>query len=227
VARATVIEFNATLQRHIEYSSAPEDLQVKQATMTLLPFPLQFPMSAEVQKNDLLYEAAHIGGEGPAMTHSILAIGWLALGDLENGAVEFERSYQANILPPFSVWSECPIPPDNCQGHRPADNFLTAAGGFVQALLYGYGGIRFEADHLRILPRMPPNSTALVIRDLHYGDAALDISADNETTSLYVWSAGARALHVTDSVGDTHTLLPGVTTVLSAGELLVRFVDQL
>lgn len=33
-----------------------------------------------MQLADLLYEAEHIGGEGPAMTHSMLAIDWLDLG---------------------------------------------------------------------------------------------------------------------------------------------------
>ena len=93
------------------------------------------PRPERVQRNDLLYEASHIGTEGPAMTHSMLAIDWLQMRNKTAGDAEFLRSYNTNLVGPFLQWMECPIPPDYCQAHRPATNFMTAAGGFLQAVL--------------------------------------------------------------------------------------------
>ena len=50
---------------------------------------------------DLEYEAAHIGTEGPAMTHSMLAIDWLSLKNTSGGNLELRRSYETNLVGPF------------------------------------------------------------------------------------------------------------------------------
>jgi sucrose-6-phosphate hydrolase SacC (GH32 family) len=52
----TYIPFNSSLDRHEEYSGAPASLRIKQATMTMVPFPVGLDMPAQVQRNDLLYE---------------------------------------------------------------------------------------------------------------------------------------------------------------------------
>jgi hypothetical protein len=136
----------------------------------MAPYPAGYAMPAAVQRADLVYEAAHIGGEGPAMTHSMLAIDWLALGNQTAADLEceeamvlffltpfsfmrrttppgsarrqlrqfalpgrFRRAYEGNLVGPYLTWMECPVPPDFCQGHRPAVDFLTGGGGFLQA----------------------------------------------------------------------------------------------
>ena len=42
-----------------------------------------------------------------------------------------------------------------------AVNFLTGMGGFLQAVLHGYGGLRLHAEHVDFNPRLPPGTTAL------------------------------------------------------------------
>ena len=69
------------------------------------------------------------------MTHSMLAIDWLQMRNKSAGDAELALSYDTNVIGPFLQWMECPIPPDYCQAHRPATNFMTAAGGFLQAVL--------------------------------------------------------------------------------------------
>lgn len=45
-----------------------------------------------------------------------------------------------------------------------AVNFITGMGGFMQALVFGYGGMSIYLDRLEILnPQLPPNTTELRI----------------------------------------------------------------
>ena len=133
-------------------------------------------MPTAVQRRDLEYEAAHIGTEGPAMTHSMLAIDWLSLKNYSGGNLELQRSYSTNLVGPFLQWMECPIPPDYCQGHRPATNFLTAAGGFLQAVIYGFVGLRYNDLNMTLAPILPGDARQLTLYGLHYRGAVLRVS---------------------------------------------------
>lgn len=177
LAARVVIPFDAAAGRHAEYTGAPADLRIKQATLTMVPYPVMRPMPPSVQRADLVYEAGHIGDEGPAMTHSMLAIDWLAMGNVSGGRAEFLRAYASNVVGPFNQWMECPLPPDFCQGHRPATNFLTAAGGLLQSVIYGFGGVRYFDHNLTLRPVLLSNTFSLTLRGLRWGGAVLDITA--------------------------------------------------
>ena len=49
LGRRIIIPFNRAAGRHEEYTGAPEDLRIKQATMTMVPYPAMYPMPVEVQ----------------------------------------------------------------------------------------------------------------------------------------------------------------------------------
>jgi hypothetical protein len=191
LAALLVIPFDAAGGRHAEYTDAPENLRIKQATLTMVPFPVMRPMSAAVQKADLVYEAAHIGDEGPAMTHSMLAIDWLAIGNVSGGNAEFLKSFDTNVIGPYQQWMECPIPPDFCQGHRPATNFLTAAGGLMQAVVYGFGGVRYHDHNLTLAPTLISNTTLLSLRGLRWGSAVLDVAVTQPSFTVTLRSYGS------------------------------------
>ncbi len=176
LARRIIIPFNRTLGRHEEYTGAAAALRIKQSTLTMVPYPVEYPMPTTVQRRDLEYEAAHIGTEGPAMTHSMLAIDWLSLNNGTGGNLELKRSYSTNLVGPFLQWMECPIPPDYCQGHRPATNFLTAAGGFIQAVIYGFVGLRYNDLNMTLAPMLPGDARQLTLYGLHYRGAVLRVS---------------------------------------------------
>lgn len=181
-------------------------------------------MPEEVQRNDLVYEAMHIGTEGPAMTHSMLAIDWLQMQNKTAGDYEFEASYKTNLLGPFLQWMECPIPPDNCQNHRPATNFLTAAGGFLQVVLYGYLGLRYNDANMTLLgPTLALNTTRMVVRGLKYREARLKVEWDSAATILSCVDGCARArLCATTSVGGkVERLMLGASAQFLAGAKLL------
>lgn len=73
--------------------------------MTMVPFPVEYAMPEAVQRNDLVYEAAHIGSEGPAMTHSMLAIDWLQMRNKTAGDAEFQAS--PGCKSQFSILDVC------------------------------------------------------------------------------------------------------------------------
>ena len=123
----------------------------------MVPFQVGLGMPEQVQRDDLLYEASHIRSEGPAMTHSMLVIDLLRMRNKSAGDAELAQSYSTNIIGPFLQWMEFPMPPDFCQVHRPATNFMTTAGGFLQAVLC----VQQSAARTTLWPLMlPPCTTA-------------------------------------------------------------------
>ncbi len=107
---------------------------VKQADVNLLAYPLVLITDRAQVKKDLDYYAARMSAEGPAMGAAILSILYNQLGDGARAAEVFERSYQPNEVPPFGVLAE------TAGGTNPY--FATGAGGMLQAVLAGFGGLR-------------------------------------------------------------------------------------
>ena len=59
-------------------------------------------MFTQVRYNDLKLYEEHTDPDGPAMTHSMFAIGWLDLGEKQRAEKPFKKNY-ANIRGPFKV----------------------------------------------------------------------------------------------------------------------------
>lgn len=76
---------------------------IKQADVILLGFPLMWPMTDEVKRNNLLTYASLTHQSGPAMTWSMYAIGYLELNDFDKADQIFQRAYQSYVRPPFNV----------------------------------------------------------------------------------------------------------------------------
>lgn len=78
------------------------------------------------------------------MTWAMHTIGFLDINDELKADGYFNRSFSLYTREPFNVWSES-IP-----GRPAAGNFITGAGGFLQSVINGYGGVRLHFDHLQI-----------------------------------------------------------------------------
>lgn len=170
VAEALRILFDSTAQLHPEYDGYAGQT-IKQADIVLLGYPLMMDMDTTVRMNDLLYYSERTDSQGPAMTYSMHAIAWIELGDIANATQPFKQSY-ANIQPPFNVWSETPT--------GGTSNFITGAGGFLQGLWAGWGGVRLGDSGVTFKPVLPPTLTSIKYRGMHYLGSTVDISFDSD-----------------------------------------------
>ncbi len=120
---------NGVTNEHSTY----EGEEIKQADVNLLAYPLKLIIDKEQIKRDLNYYEKRMSPTGPAMGSAILSILYNQLGDSDKAADIFAYSYKRNEVPPFGVISE------TAGGTNPY--FATGAGGMLQAVLSGFGGL--------------------------------------------------------------------------------------
>ncbi|XP_016077834.1 PREDICTED: acid trehalase-like protein 1 isoform X4 [Miniopterus natalensis] len=146
----------------------PPGEEVKQADVVLLGYPIPFSLSPQVRKKNLeIYEAV-TSPQGPAMTWSMFAVGWMELKDPRRAWDLLERSF-ANITEPFKVWTE------NADGSG-AVNFLTGMGGFLQAVLFGFTGFRITRAGVTFDPMCPAGVSGVCVSGICYQGNKLDFS---------------------------------------------------
>ncbi len=145
-ARIPILKFEQGVTQ--EYAGY-DGRAIKQADANLLAFPLNEVRDPEAIKKDLEYYLPRMGGDGPAMSHAVLSILYARLGDQSHATELFYRSYLPNKLPPFGVLAE------TAGGTNPY--FATGAGGLLQAVLYGFGGLELDAENgLETVPSVLP-----------------------------------------------------------------------
>jgi trehalose/maltose hydrolase-like predicted phosphorylase len=124
---------------------------IKQADVNLLAYPLKQITDPLQVKKDLDYYAERIPNEGtPAMTQAIFALLYSRLGDAVKADFWFKDSYRANLNPPFRVIAETK------NGTNPY--FATGAGGIIQAILMGFGGLDITPNGLQQIKSTLPAS---------------------------------------------------------------------
>lgn len=72
------------------------------------------------------------------MTQGIFTLLYSRLGDADKAWYYFKDSYKPNLLPPFGVIAETK------GGTNPY--FATGAGGILQAVIMGFGGVNINYD---------------------------------------------------------------------------------
>jgi len=108
-------------------------VDIKQADVNLLAYPLQLITDRAQVEKDLRYYEPHMSPQGPAMGNSVLATLYSRLGNPEKAYELFVRTYKPNEVPPFGVLAE------TAGGTNPY--FATGAGGMLQAVIFGFGGL--------------------------------------------------------------------------------------
>jgi protein-glucosylgalactosylhydroxylysine glucosidase len=111
-----------------------DGVDIKQADVNLLAYPLDVIKDRAQIEKDLKYYEPRMSPEGPAMGHSVLATLHAKLGHGEDAYGMFMKSYKPNEVPPFGVISE------TAGGTNPY--FATGAGGMLQAVIFGFGGLQ-------------------------------------------------------------------------------------
>jgi protein-glucosylgalactosylhydroxylysine glucosidase len=132
---------DGTTREHATYQGEV----IKQADVNLLSYPLKQVREPERIKKDLDYYGKVLAdnvpgrkGQSPAMAHAIFCILNARLGDTQKAFSIFADSYKPNEVPPFGVLAE------TAGGNNPY--FATGAGGFLQTLLNGFGGLDIGDD---------------------------------------------------------------------------------
>ncbi|MCA6485596.1 MAG: glycoside hydrolase family 65 protein [Chitinophagaceae bacterium] len=144
---------NGVTKEHATYKGEG----IKQADVNLLAYPLREITAPAQIKKDLQFYETRIPNEGtPAMTHAIFSLLYARLGDAANAHKFFKESYEPNLLPPFRVIAETK------GGTNPY--FATGAGGVLQSVLMGFGGLDITEKGIQHLQStLPPTWKSLII----------------------------------------------------------------
>lgn len=101
-------------------------------------------------KKDLDYYATRVPNEGtPAMTQAIFTLLYARLGDGDKAYHFFKDAYIPNLNPPLRVIAETK------GGTNPY--FATGAGGIIQSVLMGFGGLDITSKGIIQLPSKLPS----------------------------------------------------------------------
>ena len=138
-----------------EYENYKGDT-IKQADVNLLTYPLNFVQNKELMIKNLTYYQTKLSKNGPAMGKSIFAVIFARLGDSKTAYKLFKESYEPNLRPPFGVLAESAF------SNNPY--FATGAGGLLQVVLFGFGGLHFSPEGIvQKNPILPPGWRSLTI----------------------------------------------------------------
>ena len=131
---------------------------IKQADVNLLAYPLKQITDVIQVKKDLAFYETRIPDEGtPAMTKAIFTLLYARLGDSEKAYKWFKESYTPNLNPPFRVIAETK------GGTNPY--FATGAGGVLQSVLMGFGGLDITPNGIvQVKSVLPKQWKSLVIK---------------------------------------------------------------
>jgi trehalose/maltose hydrolase-like predicted phosphorylase len=144
---------NGVTKEHATYNGEG----IKQGDVNLLSYPLKEVSDPKQIKKDLEYYETRVPTEGtPAMTQAIFSLLYARLGDGEKAYHFFQDAYIPNLNPPFRVIAETK------GGTNPY--FATGAGGILQAILMGFGGLEITPSGLtQIKSTLPKNWKKLTI----------------------------------------------------------------
>lgn len=136
---------NGVTKEHATYKGEG----IKQADVNLLAYPLKEVKDPKQVRADLEYYETRVPNEGtPAMTQAIFTLLYARLGDREKAYHWFKDAYLPNVLPPFRVIAETK------GGTNPY--FATGAGGILQSVLMGFGGLEITDSGIRQTPSVLP-----------------------------------------------------------------------
>jgi protein-glucosylgalactosylhydroxylysine glucosidase len=130
---------------------------IKQADANLLAYPLKLITDQAQVKKDLEFYESKVPNSGtPAMTQAIFTLLYARLGNAGKAYHLFQDAYVPNLLPPFRVIAETK------GGTNPY--FATGAGGIVQSLLMGFGGLDITPTGItQVKSVIPSNWKSLTI----------------------------------------------------------------
>lgn len=147
------------------------------------------------------------------------AINWLRFGRTDLADAVFDEGF-LHQLGPWSVWRELATPISTGGG---AVNFLTGAGAFLQAFLYGYIGMNPQADELRFNPVLPAHAANISATRLSYSSCSFGLFVNATSMEFTAQSVAACGqIQLIDGSNTTHTLPDADALVLPIGRVTMR-----
>ncbi len=177
---------------------------VKQADVTLLQYPWSVAIPSSTEQSNLNYYAPRTDPNGPSMSDSVNSIDSAELGTSGCSSFVFtQRSVEPFIRDNFDQFSET-------RGGG-VFTFVTGIGGFLQEFLYGYSGLRWNADNVQLAPSLTGQLGSIVLHGLAWHGRRFTVAIGQHTTTLTL--TGGTTLPVKTQFG-TRTLTQGqsVTT---------------
>lgn len=151
---------DGTTREHATYNGEV----IKQADVNLLSYPMkQITDPATIKKDlDFYWKALADNqpgrkGQSPAMAHGVFSILNARLGNTETAYAQYMDSYKPNEAPPFGVLAE------TAGGTNPY--FATGAGGYLQTIINGWGGLDItDAGIVQLKVKLPKNWKSLTLK---------------------------------------------------------------
>lgn len=138
---------NGVTKEHATYKGEG----IKQADVNLLSYPLKEVTDPKQIEKDLEYYTTRVPNEGtPAMTQGVFALLYARIGNADKAYFWFKDAYVPNLNPPFRVIAETK------GGTNPY--FATGAGGILQAVLMGFGGLEITPRGLTQIKSVLPKA---------------------------------------------------------------------
>jgi len=151
-----ILQLNGITREHGSYQGEG----IKQADVNLLAYPLKLITDPAQVKKDLVYYQSRVPNQGtPAMTQAIFALLYARLGQGDTAFHFFRDAYIPNLNPPFRVIAETK------GGTNPY--FATGAGGILQAVIMGFGGLDItSAGIVQVPSKLPSGWKKLTITEV-------------------------------------------------------------
>ncbi|XP_077992271.1 protein-glucosylgalactosylhydroxylysine glucosidase-like isoform X2 [Glandiceps talaboti] len=187
---------------HPAYEGYKEGTTVNAGDVILVGYPHDWAMLSEVRENDLdIYEAATNFQVAPPTVKAMFAIGYLEVGNIDDGNKFFKESYDYT-RGSFNVWTNATFGTD-------AVNYINGMATYLQSLVFGYGGLRLRHEQLDFDPILPQSSDFMNFIGLEYLGSEFDFKYDDSQIYVNVTSMGSHPLQITTSDGQTFSLSEG------------------
>jgi trehalose/maltose hydrolase-like predicted phosphorylase len=179
VASKLYIPFSQAEQRHLDFDASVPREPLEASTLGLLSYPsLDLQMSEKVRRNDFDYIMISVrqGHHEPhGMSLAPASIAAAAAGDTASAVAWLQRNFTSGLIkPPFNVRTETAT---NNTGY-----FVTASGGFLQNLLYGFTGLRVAEKGLveAYSPILPAEWKSMTLKDITIRGEHYDFVIDRD-----------------------------------------------
>ncbi len=179
VASKLYIPFSQAEQRHLDFDAGVPREPLEGSTLGLLSYPsLDLQMTEKIRRNDFDYIMISVrqGHHEPhGMSLAPASIAAAAAGDTTSAVAWLQRNFTSGLIkPPFNVRTETAT---NNTGY-----FVTASGGFLQNLLYGFSGLRVAEKGLveAYAPVLPAEWKSMTLKDITIRGEHYDIIIDRD-----------------------------------------------